>query len=369
MKIVYITGNYETVQDALYRTFKSQKDEFKLFHYSLRGYAEEFDEDKNIIRYGIRAKWMRGPVFYMTRLNRVGKYYLKYLDKEAPDIFHANRFMSDGIMCRMICKKTHIPYVVSVRDSDINVDFLWMIPWIKIAGLKVLEDSKAIILLSETYRNKLFDNIPSSLRNKIEKKTYVIPNGIDRKFLDNKYRRNRVPAELKILYVGKVMKRKNIELTIEAVKLLINKGFSVTYTIVGDIVDESYRELIDSNKFVSYLPRMDIDGVIEQMRKADLFVMPSHTETFGLTYGEAMSQGLPIIYTRGQGFDGQFAEGEVGYHVSDKDKVELAEKIQLIWDNYIEISNRCVDRADKFDWDRIVKKIRAIYKGDFNDGI
>ena len=40
------------------------------------------------------------------------------------------------------------------------------------------------------------------------------------------------------------------------------------------------------------------------------FCLPSHAETFGLVYVEAMSQGLPIIY-EGQGFDKQFQDGEV----------------------------------------------------------
>ena len=43
--------------------------------------------------------------------------------------------------------------------------------------------------------------------------------------------------------------------------------------------------------------------------------MPSRYETFGLVYGEAMSQGLPIIYSKGQGVDGYFKEGTVGYGV------------------------------------------------------
>ena len=36
-------------------------------------------------------------------------------------------------------------------------------------------------------------------------------------------------------------------------------------------------------------------------RENDIYVMPSIIETFGLVYAEAMSQGLPVIYTRGQG--------------------------------------------------------------------
>lgn len=55
--------------------------------------------------------------------------------------------------------------------------------------------------------------------------------------------------------------------------------------------------------------------------------MPSFTESFGLVYAEAMSQGLPVIYSKGQGFDGQFAEGVVGYHVDAHDPEELCENI------------------------------------------
>lgn len=42
--------------------------------------------------------------------------------------------------------------------------------------------------------------------------------------------------------------------------------------------------------------------------ESDIFVMVSHSETFGLVYIEALSQGLPILYTRGQGIDGTLKE-------------------------------------------------------------
>lgn len=50
----------------------------------------------------------------------------------------------------------------------------------------------------------------------------------------------------------------------------------------------------------------------KQLREAfsisDIFVMPSKPETFGLVYVEALSQGLPILYAKGEGFDGYFDE-------------------------------------------------------------
>ena len=51
------------------------------------------------------------------------------------------------------------------------------------------------------------------------------------------------------------------------------------------------------SEFVSYLPETnDKNKLLEHYRSCDIFIMPSKTETFGLVYVEAMSQGLPCLY-------------------------------------------------------------------------
>jgi len=90
--------------------------------------------------------------------------------------------------------------------------------------------------------------------------------------------------------------------------------------------------------------------------------MPSITETFGLVYPEAMSQGLPLIYTRGQGFDGQLEDGKVGYSVDCNNPEEILSKIINILDNYKEFSRNCIDNIDKFRWGNITKQYKNIYE-------
>ena len=89
--------------------------------------------------------------------------------------------------------------------------------------------------------------------------------------------------------------------------------------------------------------------------------MPSKHETFGLVYAEAISQGLPIIYTREQGFDGQFKEGEVAYSVQYDSAEEIAEKIELIIKDYETVSKTCIERVNRFDWNKIADKYLKIY--------
>lgn len=93
--------------------------------------------------------------------------------------------------------------------------------------------------------------------------------------------------------------------------------------------------------------------------------MPSRYESFGLVYGEAMSQGLPIIYTEGQGIDGYFKEGTVGYSVNPKDINDIVKKIEMIIYNYNEISKNCLGLVEKFSWDKIAKTYRYIYTSVF----
>jgi glycosyltransferase involved in cell wall biosynthesis len=89
--------------------------------------------------------------------------------------------------------------------------------------------------------------------------------------------------------------------------------------------------------------------------------MPSKFETFGLGYIEALSQGLPIIYTIGQGVYGYFKEGEVGYATKSNNVNHLVENINKLILNYNDISRRCSIIADKFSWDIISNKYASIY--------
>ena len=90
--------------------------------------------------------------------------------------------------------------------------------------------------------------------------------------------------------------------------------------------------------------------------------MPSIHETFGMAYAEALSQGLPVIYTKGQGFDGFFTQGEVGYAVKSNDYNSIAKYVIEIYENYETYSKNCIKKAIKFDWNNIAELYINLYK-------
>ena len=75
-----------------------------------------------------------------------------------------------------------------------------------------------------------------------------------------------------------------------------------------------------------------------------------------------MTQGLPVIYSKGQGFDGQFVEGTAGYHVDSKNEEEISDRIIDIMGNYETISRNCIQLSGKFDWAKITGEYGRIYK-------
>lgn len=136
-------------------------------------------------------------------------------------------------------------------------------------------------------------------------------------------------------------------------KKMNREGWNVTLDVIGPIKKESAYNEFKDNSDIRYIPKQSKEELIKYYRNADIFVMPSYHETFGLVYAEAMSQGLPVIYTRGQGFDKQFEDGAVGYAVSDTDSIELRQKIESVSLQYKELSKKALMSVQKFKWNLI----------------
>jgi len=89
--------------------------------------------------------------------------------------------------------------------------------------------------------------------------------------------------------------------------------------------------------------------------------MASFRETFGLVYVEAMSQGLPILYSKDRGFDGFYKEGEVGYSVDPEDPKTIEAGVEKILKNYQHLKSNGIKHAKDFNWQAVAKKMWKIY--------
>ena len=87
--------------------------------------------------------------------------------------------------------------------------------------------------------------------------------------------------------------------------------------------------------------------------------MPSLAETFGLVYLEALSQNLPVVYTKGQGIDGLFDES-VGIGVNPLSVEDIAEALRTILENQELFSNKTID-FEKFRWCHVAEIYLSFY--------
>lgn len=279
-------------------------------------------------------------------------------------LIHAHTLFTDGNIAFQLSKSYGIPYVVSVRNTDVNGFFKKRF-YLRKKGIEILKNAKKIVFMSKAYRDEVLNKyVPNNFRDTIAEKSVIIPNGIDAYWLNNKNKPREIKNKktVKLIFVGRIDKNKNIITVIRACEILKNKGLDIKLTVVGKINDTREYNRIIKCKFVNYLPQQPKEKLIQLFRENDIFVMPSITETFGLVYAEAMSQGLPVIYTKGQGFDGQFEEGLIGYHVNCFNQEEISDKIVDVIEDYERLSENCIDFCGKFDWDVISGEFGDIYK-------
>ena len=75
-----------------------------------------------------------------------------------------------------------------------------------------------------------------------------------------------------------------------------------------------------------------------------------------------MSQGVPVLYTRGQGFDGQFPEGAAGFHVDSSDVKDMVRRIADCVEGYAARSERCVKLSRELEWSRVTARVMDMYR-------
>jgi glycosyltransferase involved in cell wall biosynthesis len=79
-----------------------------------------------------------------------------------------------------------------------------------------------------------------------------------------------------------------------------------------------------------------------------------------MVYIEAMSHGLPVIYTRGQGIDGYFEDGEVGHACTPSDAPQIADRLAAIHQRYGSLSLRAAEVSAGFTWSGVADRFQQL---------
>lgn len=381
MKVLYITEDYSDSK-VHHKLISTLIDKYKDIHVTLYTVVRSSslknditnlygDVAYDVIRFRLNYNYefrYKFDFYYKTKIKY--QYLSMHTKINEFDLIHAATLFSEGIIAYKIYKEFGIPYLINVRATDVEL-YLKKMPHLWYLGRKILQQAKKVIFITPNLQDKFKKSI--SIRriwNTIQNKCLIIPNGIDDFWINNQFfdRTKRKPNSL--LFIGRFDKNKNVEIVIKSILSLRTKYPNISLSLVGGGADkhqqiikycESYPESIQ------YLGKIyDNKRLAEVMRRSTLFIMASHSETFGLVYLEALSQGLPIIYTKGQGVDGMFRD-QVGEGVIAKSQGDITSKIDKILSNY---NDYCLsyNKLERFSWNQIASFYRKIYINILNNG-
>jgi glycogen(starch) synthase len=290
------------------------------------------------------------------------------------DLVHGHDWLVANA-CDHLAKRFRCPLVTTIHATEYGRHQGWVSkhPQSYIHGVErwITNRAERVIACSYYMREQIADIFGVE-----EEKVSVIPNGIDPRDL-----RPDDPAELErlrlefadpdqrlVLLIGRLVYEKGFQLALEAMPRLIEALPGTRFLVAGSGTHEEQLRrqaadlgLMEHGTFLGWIG----DDVLHSLYPiADLTVVPSIYEPFGLVALEAMASGCPCIVADTGGLREVVPHEEAGLRFRSRDPQALAEMaIRVLGDD--ELGRRLVEEAHehvrRFDWGDVAGQTAALY--------
>jgi D-inositol-3-phosphate glycosyltransferase len=184
-----------------------------------------------------------------------------------------------------------------------------------------------------------------------------------------------------LLFVGRIEPLKGIDTLFEAVGILHGEGVLDEHPFCLAVIGgdpqvsrdqmttemerlQSLRKSLGILDLITFLGKRDQDTLQYYYSAAEVVVVPSHYESFGLVALEAMACGTPVVASETGGLAFLIRDGETGFHVPTADPEALAERLRVIIQDDVlraKLGNQAAKYAKAYAWSEIVEQILDIY--------
>ena len=299
----------------------------------------------------LKVLWVTIDSFRKMRWGRLGK----------DDVLIAHTLWSDGMVAFFVHLVKRKKYILIVRNTDINI-FLPRLPHYRFLIKWSISRSKALVFVSHAHKERFCYKYP--MLHNAANVINVISNGLDDFWLRN-ISRNINKRVKRVVYVGKFDRNKNLLGILNAVENARRDDPNILLTLVGGNINELNKlcKLKKPPSWVKVIEHIyDKNCLINIYRESNVFLMPSYHETFGLVYLEALSQGLPFIYTKGEGIDGYFDNEDFALAVEPNDIDKISDSILLLLKLFPSgvPHDRVKKKLSNFSWRFISKKYHKL---------
>ncbi len=206
----------------------------------------------------------------------------------------------------------------------------------------------------------------------------VVPCGVDLDLfapMDKEEARRRLrlrDGERIILFVGRIEPLKGIDILISAAaQLHDDENFNVLI-VGGDARAESEIAQLKSlaarlgvDHHISFVGAVEHEKLPLYYNAADVCVVPSYYESFGLVAIESMACGTPVVASRVGGLTSTISDGETGYLIPWRCPEPFAERLELLLDNdelRASFGQAAREAVQRFRWSNVADAVAALYE-------
>jgi D-inositol-3-phosphate glycosyltransferase len=291
------------------------------------------------------------------------------------DVIHSHYWLS-GLVGERLKAAWGVPHVVmfhtlgevknraslSEHEGDLRIR----------SEMEVLQGAERVICATDqerSYIRQLYSADPARVS--------VIPLGVDLdRFRPSAKTQAREALGLKderiVLFVGRLEPLKGVDILIGAAAMLEGDVNCRILIVGGDEASQPQVEILRSlarnlgiEQRIAFVGTVDHDQLPLYYNAADVCVVPSHYESFGLVAVEAMASGVPVVASRVGGLMGTVRDGETGYLIPWLCPEPFAERIELLLANEplrVSLGEAAREAVGRYRWENVASVVLEVYE-------
>ncbi len=271
-------------------------------------------------------KGLRGFFFTITATWKL----IRMVQSKEIDLIHAHYLMPPGLVAILAGLLTRKKVFITLHGSDVFLLSTKKI--LKPIYNFILKQADEVFVVSESLKEELLKTGLPEIKHKLK----ITWNGVDvDKFNPEKNGKFKnkmgIPQEKPIvLFVGNLVQQKGVKYLLKA-KKYIKKPVIIVIVGGGPLI-EDLKAMKRQEKIEDVIFTGPLDDISQVLPDAEILVLPSLSESFGIALLEAMASGKPVVATKVGGIP-ELVDDDVGILVEPRDPVSLAKAIDFILSN------------------------------------
>ena len=294
----------------------------------------------------------------------------------AYDLVHSHYWMSGAVALRL-AERWSVPHVAmfhTLAEVKMRARVSEHEPQVRIEAERAIAAAADRIVVASRHELHLL----TTLYHADDARIAVVPCGVDlERFypMDKEHARQQLAlkdGDRIILFVGRIEPLKGIDILISAAAQLHEDENFRVLIVGGDQRAEAelatlraLAERLDIDHHISFVGAVPHEELPMYYNAADVCVVPSYYESFGLVAVEAMACGVPVVASRVGGLTSTISDGETGYLIPWRCPEPFAERLELLLDN--DELRRSFGRAgreavERYRWANVADAVAALYE-------